>query len=175
MTSTESEKNYGSEQRRAISQSCFQFQAKNKTRKIALRGVVGSASDRFSVIFFFFWRKEIRVKHLNLPKNHFFSSNFGGGTLLSQDLGWVKDSKFKAQITRIIQNQFHGMQIIVTLGLYLEFSAKQRIWQVPTCKMEPQSGYIMQLEPPTHPTTRPTAQFEISSSLQEWAHLTYLT
>ena len=29
------------------------------------------------------------------------------------------------------------------------------IWQVPACKMEPRNGYIMQLEPPTHPSTRP--------------------
>ena len=34
-------------------------------------------------------------------------------------------------------------QGIVTLGLHLEFSAKLRIWQVPTCKMEPQSGIIL--------------------------------
>ena len=27
--------------------------------------------------------------------------------------------------------------IIATLGLHLGFSAKPRIWQVPTCKMEP--------------------------------------
>ena len=35
--------------------------------------------------------------------------------------------------------------------LHLGFSAQLRIWQVPTCKMEPRSSYIMQLEPPTHP------------------------
>ena len=44
--------------------------------------------------------------------------------------------------------------IFATLGLHLGFSAKLRIWQVPTCKMEPRSGYIMQLEPPTHPAHR---------------------
>ena len=35
---------------------------------------------------------------------------------------------------------------IATLELHLGFSAKLRIWQVPACKMEPRSGYIMQLE-----------------------------
>ena len=41
--------------------------------------------------------------------------------------------------------------IVATLGLHLGFSVKLRIWQVPACKMEPQSGYIMQLEPTTPP------------------------
>ena len=41
---------------------------------------------------------------------------------------------------------------IATLGLHLEFSAKLKILPVPACKMEPRSGYIMQLGPsPTHP------------------------
>ena len=31
---------------------------------------------------------------------------------------------------------------IATLGLHLGLSAKLKIWQVPTCKMEPRSGYI---------------------------------
>ena len=43
------------------------------------------------------------------------------------------------------------MTHIATLGLRLEFSAKQKILQIPACKMEQRSGYIMQLEPPTHP------------------------
>ena len=30
------------------------------------------------------------------------------------------------------------------LGLHLGFSAEQRIWQVPACKMEPQRGIILQ-------------------------------
>ena len=42
---------------------------------------------------------------------------------------------------------------IATLGLHLGFSAKLKILQVPACKIEPQRGYIMQLGPPTHPTT----------------------
>jgi len=37
------------------------------------------------------------------------------------------------------------------LGLHLGFSAKLKILQVPACKMEPQSGFLMQLGPPTHP------------------------
>ena len=44
-----------------------------------------------------------------------------------------------------------SMTHIATLGLRLEFSAKQKILQIPACKMEQRSGYIMQLEPPTHP------------------------
>ena len=32
--------------------------------------------------------------------------------------------------------------IFATLGLHLGFSAMLKIWQVPTCKMEPRSGYI---------------------------------
>ena len=43
--------------------------------------------------------------------------------------------------------------IFATLGLHLRFSAKLKIWQIPACKMEPRSGYIMQLEPPTQPPT----------------------
>ena len=38
---------------------------------------------------------------------------------------------------------------IATLGLYLRFSGWLKIWNVPVCKMEPLSGYIMQLEPPS--------------------------
>ena len=38
-----------------------------------------------------------------------------------------------------------------TLGLHLGFSAKQRIWQVSACKMEPQGGTIITLEPATQP------------------------
>ena len=40
--------------------------------------------------------------------------------------------------------------IFATLGLHLGFSAKLRIWQVPTCKMEPRSGMIIDLLT-THP------------------------
>ena len=40
--------------------------------------------------------------------------------------------------------------------LHLGFSAKLRIWQAPACKMEPRSGMIMYLQPPTHhPPTHP--------------------
>ena len=39
--------------------------------------------------------------------------------------------------------------IIATLKLHPGFSAILKIWQIPACKMEPQGGYIMQLEPPT--------------------------
>ena len=39
---------------------------------------------------------------------------------------------------------------IATLGLHLGFSAKLRILQVLSCKMEPLSGMIMYLQPPTH-------------------------
>ena len=46
-----------------------------------------------------------------------------------------------------------GFKDIATLGLHLGFSAKLKILQVPACKMEPRSGYIMQLEPPIHPAT----------------------
>ena len=41
--------------------------------------------------------------------------------------------------------------------LHLGFSAKLRIWQVPACKMEPQSDYIMQ----SGPATQPPHQLEI--------------
>ena len=39
--------------------------------------------------------------------------------------------------------------------LHLRFSTKLKIWQVPACKMEPQSGKIMWRTPPTHPATHP--------------------
>ena len=42
---------------------------------------------------------------------------------------------------------------IATLGLHLGFSAKLKILQVPACKMEPRSGYIMRWGPPTQPPT----------------------
>ena len=35
---------------------------------------------------------------------------------------------------------------IATLGLHLGFPAVLKIWQIPACKVEPRSGYIMQLE-----------------------------
>ena len=38
------------------------------------------------------------------------------------------------------------------------FSAKQKILQVPACKTESQNGYIMQLGPPTHPSSSLTHQ-----------------
>ena len=66
------------------------------------------------------------------------------------------------------RNRCSLLVIFATLGLHLGFSPKLRIWQVPTCKMEPRSGYIMQLEPPTQPPS-PTDQFEISFSLQDGA------
>ena len=53
---------------------------------------------------------------------------------------------------------------IATLGLYLRFSGWLKIWNVPVCKMEPLSGYIMQLEPPSLPD-----QFEINFCLQDGA------
>ena len=44
--------------------------------------------------------------------------------------------------------------------LHLGFSAKLRIWQLPACKMEPQSGIILWLGPPTHsPPTHPQLSF----------------
>ena len=46
--------------------------------------------------------------------------------------------------------------------LHLGFSAKLKIWQVPTCKMEPRSGIIScnngpPIHPSTHPPTHPPA------------------
>ena len=46
--------------------------------------------------------------------------------------------------------QDKSVLVFATLGLHIGFSAKLKIRQVPACKMEPRSGYIMQLEPPTH-------------------------
>ena len=44
--------------------------------------------------------------------------------------------------------------------LHLGFSVKLRIWQVPACKMEPRSGIIYWLGPPTHqPPTHPQLSF----------------
>ena len=83
---------------------------------------MGSASDQFSVIFFFFLKKNMVLKHLKLPKNHFktnlFFSNFGGGD--PPQLGSPSSKRLKlpnsleepsgiCQMTRIIQNSFHGM------------------------------------------------------------------
>ena len=44
---------------------------------------------------------------------------------------------------------------IATLGLHLGFSAKLKIWQVPTCKKKPRSGIIScNNSPPTHPPSK---------------------
>ena len=51
---------------------------------------------------------------------------------------------------------------IATLGLHLGFSVWLKIWQVSVCKMEPQSGYIMQPEPSSL-----LDQSEISAGLQD--------
>ena len=43
--------------------------------------------------------------------------------------------------------------------LHLGFSAKLRIWQVPTCKMEPRSGIIIaKIQPASQPTIQPASQ-----------------
>ena len=50
----------------------------------------------------------------------------------------------------ILNPKFLWPNIFGTLGLYLGFSAKLRIWQVAACKIEPQHGIIV-MKPPTHP------------------------
>ena len=42
--------------------------------------------------------------------------------------------------------------------LHLGLSAYLRIWQVSACKMEPQSGTIITLEPASHPASQPPSQ-----------------
>ena len=82
---------------------------------------MGSAPDQFSVNFFLSFLN-ISLKHLKLPKNHFktnlFFSIFGGGDppqvrLWSDGTLELQNSLEKpsdnSQITRIIQNLFHGM------------------------------------------------------------------
>ena len=74
------------------------------------------------LFIFFFLKKNISLKHLKLPKNHFktnlFFSIFGGGDpppvrswsdgRLELQTSLEKPSD-TSQITRIIQNLFHGM------------------------------------------------------------------
>ena len=56
----------------------------------------------------------------------------------------------------ILNPKFLWPNIFATHGLHLGFSAKLRIWQVPTCKMEPQSGIIALINhPPGNPATHP--------------------
>ena len=44
--------------------------------------------------------------------------------------------------------------------LHYGFSAKLKIWEVPACKMEPQSGVILWLGPSApHPSTHPQLSF----------------
>ena len=43
---------------------------------------------------------------------------------------------------------------------YLGSSAKLRIWQVPACKIDPQSGYFSCNNPPNNPPTYPPGKFE---------------
>ena len=57
----------------------------------------------------------------------------------------------------ILNPNFLWPNIFATLGLHLGFSAKLRIWQVPTCKMEPRSGMIIDLLT-THPPPQPLGQ-----------------
>ena len=82
----------------------------------------GQQRTNFPLIFFFFFEKNISLKHLKLPKNHFktnlFFSIFGGGDpppvrswsdgRLELQTSLEKPSD-TSQITRIIQNSFHGM------------------------------------------------------------------
>ena len=56
------------------------------------------------------------------------------------------------KLTMQFLSTFYRTENIATLGLHLRFSAKLRVWQVPACKMEPQSGMIMQVMT-THPAT----------------------
>ena len=74
------------------------------------------------IIFFLFFEKNISLKHAKLAENHFktnlFSSIFGGGDppqvrLWSDGRLELQTSLEKpsdtSQMTRIIQNSFHGM------------------------------------------------------------------
>ena len=81
----------------------------------------GQQRTNFPLTFFFF-EKNISLKHLKLPKNHFktnlFFSIFGGGDpppvrswsdgRLELQTSLEKPSD-TSQMTRIIQNSFHGM------------------------------------------------------------------
>ena len=49
---------------------------------------------------------------------------------------------------------------VATVGLHLGFSAWLKIWQVPACKMEPRSGYIMQLY---HLSNHPAQRISLKS------------
>ena len=51
------------------------------------------------------------------------------------------------QITYLYHNYCHTW-------LQFVFSAKLKIWQVPTCKMKPQRGWIMKRTPPIDPPTQ---------------------
>ena len=53
-----------------------------------------------------------------------------------------------------------------TLGLHLGFSAKLNMRQVSACKMEPQSGFMIYLGPPTtHPPTHPPIPYPPTAKL----------
>ena len=66
--------------------------------------------------------------------------------------------------------------IFTTVGLHLGYSARLKIWQVPARKMEPQSGYIMQLETPTQPNGSVRNQFQLARWSNKVApNLTYLS
>ena len=83
---------------------------------------MGTAADQFSVNFFFVFFLKTSLKHFEMPKNHFetnlFFSIFGGGDpppvrswsdgRLELQTSLEKPSD-TSQITRIIQNSFHGM------------------------------------------------------------------
>ena len=67
-----------------------------------------------------------------------------------QNCTWTRFKVREISMDRVKELDF---SVFATLGLHLGFSAKLKIWQVPACKMEPRSGYIMQLGPTTHPPT----------------------
>ena len=88
--------------------------------QVLVRSELGPVQPQ--LVFFFFRKKNISLKHLKLPENHFktnlFFSIFGGGDpppvrswsdgRLELQTSLEKPSD-TSQITRIIQNSFHGM------------------------------------------------------------------
>ena len=77
----------------------------------------------------------------------------------------IKELQSSAQTSTLVKA---GLSLVMTnpaptqychTRLHLGLSTKLRIWQVPVCKMEPQSGFIMyqklHTDPPTRPPTHP--------------------
>ena len=82
----------------------------------------------------------------------------------------AETSQISSLAENLILSQLWQMSSYCHTRLNLGFSAKLKIWQVPTCKMEPQSGIILRIV--THPPV-PSYKFDnhiLAFNKNNWKH-----